>query len=373
MIKAGIYIHIPFCTTKCMYCDFYSITKCENDMPEFVNMLIREIQITAQNYNHNWKLDTIFFGGGTPSLMNPKQMEKILNALAKSFNISHVKEITMEANPGEAPKKKLLEFYKLGINRLSIGFQSLEQNLLTFLSRNHTPKDCLDIYKSARDIGFKNINVDMIFNIPNQSLAIWKKNLEQVIKLNPDHISSYSLTVEPNTLLHNKILDGSINMPSEKIDLTMFEYCQQYLNSNGYKQYEISSYAKKNMECKHNLHYWNLEPYLAFGPSAHGYDGYKRYWNTPSLQIYLEKLKGNKSPVLEAEILSKTDRYNEAIFNGLRTRNGIPLQKINAYDTNHSYKKWGDLLEIKKDRIFLKMNQYKYADAIASDLMILDE
>ena len=126
MIKAGIYIHIPFCTTKCMYCDFYSTTKCENDMPEFVNMLIREIQITAQNYNHNWKLDTIFFGGGTPSLMNPKQMEKILNALAKSFNISHVKEITMEANPGEAPKKKLLEFYKLGINRLSIGFQSLE-------------------------------------------------------------------------------------------------------------------------------------------------------------------------------------------------------------------------------------------------------
>ena len=127
------------------------------------------------------------------------------------------------------------------------------------------------------------------------------------------------------------------------------------------------------MECKHNLHYWNLEPYLAFGPSAHGYDGYKRYWNTPSLQTYLEKLKGNKSPVLETEILSKTDHYNEAVFNGLRTRNGIPLQKINAYDTNHSYKKWGDLLEIKKDRIFLKMNQYKYADAIASDLMILDE
>jgi len=360
-----------------MYCDFYSITKHEKYIPEFVDMLIKEIYLTAQSYNENWQFDTIFFGGGTPSLLQPKQIEKILHALENSYDISQVKEITMEANPGEAPKEKLADFYTLGINRLSIGFQSLEQSLLTFLSRIHTPKDCLNTYHNARDVGFNNINIDMLFNIPNQSPKIWENNLKQVIALDPDHMSCYSLTVEPNTLLHNKVFNGTITMPTEEIDSTMFEFGQQYLSTKKYLQYEISNYAKKNKECQHNLHYWNLEPYLAFGPSSHGYNGTKRWWNTPSLEKYIQNLKNKKSPIIGSEILSQKDQYNEIIFNGLRTRSGIPLQKINEnklhfFKPNYIYKKWGKYLEITNDYIRLNLNQYKYADEIASDLMLID-
>ncbi len=377
MMKAGIYIHIPFCKIKCMYCDFYSITKREKDIPEFIDMLIKEIYRTAQNYDERWNFDTIFFGGGTPTLLQPQQIEKILHALAVSFNISNVKEITIEANPGEAAKNKLADFHSLGINRLSIGFQSLEQDLLTFLSRIHTPKDCLNTYYNAQEVGFSNINIDMIFNIPNQSPKTWENNLKQVIALNPDHISCYSLTVEPNTLLHNKVLNGTITMPKENIDVTMFEFCQKYLTDKDYIQYEISNYAKKNKECQHNLHYWNLEPYLAFGPSAHGYNGHKRWWNTPSLKTYIQNIKNYKSPVIGSEILSQKDQYNEIIFNGLRTKSGIPLQKIKQkqihfFESNYIYKKWGKYLNITSDHIKLKFDQYKYADEIASDLMLSD-
>ena len=177
MTKAGIYIHFPFCKIKCIYCDYYSMEKREEDIPRFVEMLNREIELTALNYKENWMFDTIFFGGGTPSLMEPKLLEQILNTLKDSFDISQVKEITLEANPGEAPEQRLKEFRKMGVNRLSIGFQSLQQKLLTSLSRIHSPKDCFSTYRNARDVGFDNINVDMIFKIPGQNLETRQNDL----------------------------------------------------------------------------------------------------------------------------------------------------------------------------------------------------
>ena len=376
MTKAGIYIHIPFCNIKCMYCDYYSITKREEVMPHFVDMLIREIELTSLDYHEDWAFDTIFFGGGTPSLIEPKLLEKILNTLNISLDISQVQEITLEANPGEAPMKKLAEFRELGINRLSIGFQSLQNDLLTFLSRIHSPKDCLTTYLNARDAGFENINVDLIFNIPGQSLGTWKSDLNQVIKLAPDHISAYSLTVEPNTKLFTKVNNNQITMPHEETDLAMFELCRKYLNAHGYNQYEISNYVLDEKECLHNLHYWNLDPYLAFGPSSHGYDGHTRWWNISSMDTYIQQLEQGKRPVSGLEILTQSDQFNEAVFNGLRTREGIQLHKIdssgsNLEKINFVLKKWKDNLVVTKDSIYLKANYFKYADEIASDMMLI--
>ena len=375
MTKAGIYIHIPFCKYKCIYCDFYSMEKREKDIPRFVDMLIREIEINSKNFHENWTFDTIFFGGGTPSLLEPRFLEQILNTLDRSFNISKAEEITLEANPGEAPRQQLAEYYKLGINRLSIGFQSFQPKLLTYLSRIHSPKDCFSTYQNARDAGFENINIDMIFNIPGQSLAVFQDDLKQIVKLKPEHISAYSLTVEKNTPLYTKVRDGKIIMPSEAMDLYMFEFCQKYLRSHGYSQYEISNYSRDGMECCHNLHYWNLEPYLAFGPSAHGYDGHIRWWNTSSLDAYIQMLEHNEKPVSGSETLSQTDHFNEAVFNGLRTREGIQLRNIHSWETdlkkmNPTILKWKDRLNITKDTISLKSDSYKYADEIASDMMI---
>ncbi len=377
MTKAGIYIHIPFCTFKCIYCDYYSIEKREKDMPRFVEMLIREIELTANKHEEDWTFDTIFFGGGTPSLLEPRWIEKILHTLNLFFNISMEPEITLEANPGEAHKMRLIEFRKLGINRLSLGFQSLQQKLLTILSRIHSPNDCFSTYQNAREAGFENINIDMLYNIPNQSLEGFKDDLRHVAKLSPEHISAYSLTVEKNTPFHTKVMNGEMTMPSEEVDFNMFEFCRKYLTSHAYSQYEISSYTQDGMECLHNHHYWNMEPYLAFGPSAHGYDGYIRWWNASSLNTYMQILENNERPVIGSESLTREDHFNEAIFNGLRTTKGIQIGKINSWkdeinNMNPAIQKWKNSLDITKDSISLKSDSYKYADEIALDLMQID-
>ena len=205
MQKAGIYIHIPFCTVKCMYCDFYSIPKRETEIPKFVQSLAKEINLYADTHNINWDIDTIFLGGGTPSLFTAQGLQLILETLDQRFGLSQVKEITLEANPGEAPLEKLKLFRELGVNRLSMGFQSFDTNLLSFLGRIHSPEDCFNTFKNARKAGFDNINADLIFDIPGQSLSKWKRDLKTLVDLQPEHISAYSLTVEKNTILYNQI------------------------------------------------------------------------------------------------------------------------------------------------------------------------
>ena len=375
MKKAGIYIHVPFCKIKCMYCDFYSITKRKNDMPIFIDMLIKEIKNTAKSFNHDWVFNTIFFGGGTPSLLKSHWITRILDTLNSCFNLDMEKEITLETNPGEVSLKDLMSFKKSGINRISLGCQSLQPELLKFLSRIHSPEDSVNTFKNARKAGFENINMDLIFNIPGQTIDQWKNDLKQIVKLQPNHISAYSLTVEPNTILYNQIHKGNISMPSENVDLQMFEYAQNYLNKNNYKQYEISNYAINGKECKHNLHYWNLNPYLAFGPSAHGYDGKIRWWNVSSLDKYMEKIKDGKSPISGQETLNNNEHFNEIIFNGIRTINGIQLNKLNSLSIssnilNTSIKKWTNELKVTNKFITLKKEAYKFADEIASDMMV---
>ena len=375
-MSAGIYLHFPFCKVKCMYCDFYSIPKREDEIPKFVETLAKEISLYADSHDINWKFDTIFLGGGTPSLFTAKGLELILETLDQKFGLSNIKEITLEANPGEAPYEKLKAFRELGVNRLSMGFQSFDANLLTFLGRIHSPEDCFNTFNNARKAGFDNINADLIFDIPGQSLSRWKKDLQTLVDLQPEHISAYSLTVEENTTLFGLVKSGKVKMPSEILDFSMFKHTQDFLSKNNYNSYEISNYCKVGMECKHNLHYWNLNNYLAFGPSAHGFDGEVRWWNVRSLDEYFKKIQKNDSPLESFEVLTKKDHFNELIFNGLRMVSGIPREKLVTLfpgDFNHylntKVTKW-DGLELSEDRLFLNRKGVMLADEIASDLFI---
>ena len=375
MKKSAIYIHIPFCKVKCIYCDFYSITNREKQIPLFTKSLIEEINSYRKYSKKKWEFNTIFFGGGTPSILPAKNIEKILIQLDDVFDISNVKEITLEANPGEASFNFLNDIKKIGINRLSIGFQSFNDKVLKNIGRFHRSNDCFKTFKNARKAGFKNINTDMIFNIPNLSTNQWIGDIKKLISLEPEHISAYSLTVEPSTKLFNLVKNNKMLMPSEQIDIEQFLITKDILMKNKYFQYEISNYSKKNMECKHNLNYWESNPYISFGPSAHSYDTKKRWWNVKSLDKYLSLVGNGKLPVENFEILKKQDKYNEMILNGLRLTKGISLNKIKKFHKNHlTYlkdltKKW-DCIDLSNGYLKLNKNGMLLVDNISSDMFI---
>ena len=375
MKKAGLYIHIPFCKVKCVYCDFYSITKKEDQIPVFTECLLKEID-RYKHYAGKWKFNTIFFGGGTPSLLPAKYLEQILQKLHDTFDTSNVQEITLEANPGEAPLQHLKDIRGLGVNRLSMGFQSFDDKILKVLGRLHQSKDCFKTFNNARKAGFDNISADMIFNIPELSTQKWNSDLTRLIELDPEHISAYSLTVEPSTKLFNLVKRKELLMPIESIDIEQFLLTNKILSDHGYSHYEISNYAKINRESKHNLHYWNLSPYLSFGPSSHSYDLEKRWWNVRSLEKYIESISNNKLPVENNEKLSRSDHYNEIILNGLRLKNGINLSSLNKYSDlvnldylNTIHKKW-DCLYVSDNNIKLIDNGFLFVDEITKDLFI---
>ena len=329
---AGIYIHIPFCTVKCMYCDFYSITNRLEDTPQFIKAIIEEIKLSKDIHNKNYDFDTIFFGGGTPSLIDPIWIDKILTNLYKTFTFKKNIEISIEVNPGEIKLEKLKTLKKIGLNRISIGVQSLDEKLLKFLDRLHSPIESIETYKNARKAGFNNINADLIFNIPNQSLVQWEKDIQTMIELNVDHISSYSLTVEKGTVLNKEVNRGNIIMPNDANDKRMYLLAVNELINNNYDQYEISNFAKQNKRCLHNLHYWNLDPYISFGPSSHSYDTKKRWWNTKSLDKYLKMISNGKLPIQGYETLNIKEKFNELILNGLRMNDGIKILRLkNVY------------------------------------------
>ena len=373
-MTSGIYIHFPFCKIKCGYCDFYSITDREESIPIFIDSLIHEINLYFKSHDTNvYNFDSLFMGGGTPSLIDPIYIERIFDTLSSHIDISNLIEITMEANPGECPKNSLKAYRDIGVNRISFGFQSLDDRLLKFLDRIHSSEECITAFNDAREAGFDNINTDMIFNIPGQTLDILSQNLKSVVKLGPEHISSYSLTVEKGTMLYNNVLKGKVLMPDEQLDYHMYRQTSDIMSKNGYKQYEASNYSKTTRECIHNLHYWNLDPYLAFGPSAHGYNGEKRWWNHRSLDKYISDLRKNVLPVNNSETLSKENQYNEIIMNGLRTSKGVNLTNLKAIYSldglNKIILKWPQLIT-ENGYLKLKDNDFMLLDEITSELFI---
>ena len=376
MKTAGIYIHIPFCAIKCNYCDFYSITNSESFIPRFIKAICKEIK-NCKIDTTKWKFDTIFFGGGTPSLLKAQQTEQILQAIETKFSLNNIKEFTIEANPGEAPRDRLKDLKTLGINRLSIGVQSMQNKLLKFLTRIHSREDVFTIFKNARSIGFENINCDLIYSIPGQSKSMWIDDMKILIDLNPDHISAYTLTVEKGTDLFQMVKSKIVKMPDENKTSDWFVDTHELMISKGYYPYEISNFSKPGLECLHNIHYWEIDPYLSFGPSAHSFDGSKRWNNTRSLSQYLEKIESNKTPISKIEELSEIEKINEYLGFGLRMTKGIILNNIpKTYqeDLKNNLKliqnKYPNCLVSTPSTLALSKKGILFSDNIIPDLML---
>ena len=327
--KIGAYIHIPFCKQKCYYCDFLSFANKKEYEEKYVESLIKEIEVFKEK-NNDVEFDTIYIGGGTPSYIDSKNIARILQTLISDNNISNGDEITIEVNPGTFLKEKMLEYKKIGINRMSIGLQSTNNNLLKEIGRIHNFEDFLETYQTARKIGFENINVDLMIGLPNQTFDDIKDEIEHIIKLEPNHISVYSLILEENTKLEQLVLQGKMKLPDEELERHMYWYVKNKLELYGYKHYEISNFAKKGYESKHNLNCWNQKQYRGFGLGAHSYINNKRFSNTENIDLYINNInKENfENNINIHEIQNIEMQEKEYMLLGLRKIDGINIQEF---------------------------------------------
>ena len=326
--EIGLYIHIPFCAHKCDYCDFISFANCENKIEKYINQLKNEIIMEKLE---QYKITTIYIGGGTPSYIDNKYIVQILELINKEY----AEEITIEINPGTVNKKKLEDYFNAGINRLSIGLQSTDNTILKEISRIHTYEQFLETYKLARNVGFRNINVDLMIGLPNQTIEDINKSLNEITKLNPEHISVYSLILEEGTVLEQKVNNKILELPDEEIERKMYWLVKGRLEEAGYIHYEISNFAKSGFESKHNTNCWEQNEYVGLGLAAHSYMNKTRYSNTTNLKKYLEDIIKNRST---HEIQSKKDEQREYILLGLRKIEGVNIQEFkNKFIQNPIY------------------------------------
>ena len=320
------YIHIPFCERKCNYCDFTSLKGTDNQIEKYVNYLLKEIDIYSKDYDLSEKQDTIYFGGGTPSLLPIDSLKIILSRFFYDENT----EITIEVNPKTVDIYKLKEYKNLGVNRLSIGIQTFNDENLKVLGRIHNSEEAIEVYNMAREVGFKNISLDIMFSLPNQTLEMLKIDLEKLILLNPEHISIYSLIWEEGTKFFKDLKAGKLKETDNDLEATMYEYIIDYLKSKGYGHYEISNFSKKDFEARHNSIYWENKNYLGLGLSAAGYLGNLRYKNFFYLKDYYDKLDKNILPVDEREELTEDDIEQYRYLVGFRLLNN-PLIPSKEY------------------------------------------
>jgi len=374
---AGIYIHIPFCKQACFYCDLHFSTSLQKK-DEMINSLIRELQI-RKNELQNTPIETIYFGGGTPSVLSVDEIQLLMNAVYDTYPVIENPEVTLEANPDDLTEEKIRAFSMSPINRLSIGVQSFFEKDLILMNRAHNSqeaKNCLSIATQY----FKNISVDLIYGIPNCTNQEWLENIRMALSFGISHISSYALTVEPKTALESLIKKGKIEMTSDQVAQEQFHLLTDELEKHHFVHYELSNFGKENYFSKNNTAYWLGKSYLGFGPSAHSFDGKKRSWNIRNNVTYIKSLQADKLPI-EREVLTKTDQYNEYIMTGLRTIWGISLQKIEqnfgknyrTYLQNQSKKYIQQDLLYFEDKILKTTKKGKFlVDGIASDLFMLN-
>ena len=327
---ASLYLHIPFCEHKCIYCDFYSIAPRETEgnfeslVRQYMAALEREIALRANDETFHVPYETIFFGGGTPSLLSPADIGAVLDRLSASFSISDNAEITLEANPGTVGINTLCDFKATGVNRISFGIQSFHEHELQFLTRIHTAEQAKENVRNAFKAGFENVSFDLIFALPGQTPELWKSNLVQALELSPTHISCYSLIVEPNTPLQRMVQTKQVTPLNAEEDAGMYEVTMDMLSNAGFEQYEISNFARPGFKCRHNMTYWNHKNYLSFGPSAHSFWNGKRWWNLANVVGYSDSLHRANLPVAGEEILSPQQWLDETIYLGLRSE-GVHL------------------------------------------------
>lgn len=325
----GLYVHIPFCISKCKYCDFNSYKVDSISKETYLKDLKIEMSMYKKELEKNNIKDevkSIFLGGGTPSILSGQELKDIFKSIYSNFNISKGAEITVECNPGTLTKEKLLAMKEIGINRLSIGLQAAQNHHLKNIGRIHTYEEFEKNYKEAIEAGFDNINIDLMYCLPNQRIEDWKETLEKITELNPSHISAYSLILEEGTELYDMYKNKEFELIDEDTDINLYNYTINYLRSKGYEQYEISNYARDNKECKHNILYWKCDPYIGLGPGASGYLNNIRYNNVEGLNDYHEIINNNKKPIEHVEYLSDDDKIQEKVFMGLRMNEGIKYE-----------------------------------------------
>lgn len=322
---AGIYIHIPFCKHKCNYCNFYSLASTRY-MDQIGNAITGELE-QRKNYLEGQNVETIYFGGGTPSIIETSDIEKILNSIFRNFAVGNGAEITLEANPDDLTAEKLSAFKKAGINRLSIGIQSFRQEDLDFLSRTHTSSQVTQCILDAQKAGFQNLSIDLIYGIPTLTDEGWNENLEKAFSLGIPHISAYSLTVENKTPLEIMIRKGEMTPVDENLSLSQFHILSRQTKEHGYEHYEVSNFCLPGAYSRHNTAYWQGKPYLGAGPSAHSYNGISRCWNVANLANYIETVAAGEVKS-EQELLSPVTQLNEYIMTSLRTMWGCDLVEV---------------------------------------------
>ncbi|MHB8156156.1 MAG: radical SAM family heme chaperone HemW [Desulfocucumaceae bacterium] len=345
-MSIGLYVHIPFCIRKCFYCDFYSRPLEAGLIPHFIKALAGEMEVRSSLLDAGEKtVDSIYLGGGTPTCLSGDQLSIIFENIFYYFDIAGGAEITVEANPGTVSREKLVALKGAGVNRLSLGFQACQDSLLHTLGRIHSYPEAEEAFKEARNIGFDNISVDLIFGIPGQTPEQWSCCLQKITDLRPDHISAYSLHLEEGTPLYQKVAGGVLEQCTEDLEADMYDYLIDYLGERGYAHYEVSNFSLPGRFSRHNLRYWHNGQYLGIGPAAHSHLGGKRFSNIPALGGYLESLKAGELPVEWEEEPDLKARMSETVFLGLRLTGGLDTTEFKKKFGREIYGVYGPIIE----------------------------
>ena len=375
---AGIYIHIPFCKRRCIYCDFFSTTQSEKKA-EYVHALVRELEM-RKDYVGDEEIETIYLGGGTPSQLSQEELEEIFAYIYKVYKVTPDAEITLEANPDDLTPEYVSIIRTLPVNRISMGIQTFQEETLKLLHRRHTAQQAIETFKRCREAGFQNISIDLMYGLPGETLETWEQDLQQAIDLHPEHISAYHLIYEEGTTLWNLREQNKVEEAEEELSLTLFKTLIERLTKAGYQHYEISNFCLPGLHSRHNSSYWTGKKYLGCGPSAHSFDGISRQWNVSSLEKYLEGIRSNQLD-FELEDLDLYTRYNDFVITSIRTCWGMPLAQLRTTygETLYNYclrmakpHIEQGVLEIKEDTLKLTPQGIFISDGIMSDLLWIE-
>ena len=353
-IPLELYVHIPFCVRKCQYCDFLSGPSDEETKDRYIEALLKEIR--AAEHTEDYEIVSVFIGGGTPSALKAEAIASIMRTLQEQFFFCEDAEVTIEANPGTVDLKKLTIYRNVGINRLSLGLQSTDAEELKLLGRIHSYEEFLKSYEWAREVGFSNINIDLMFAIPGQTGEAWRQHLYQVAELNPEHISAYSLIIEEGT----QFAEQNLELPDEHTEYQMYEDTAEILERYGYRQYEISNYAKQGYMCRHNAGYWQRREYLGFGLGASSLYGGMRFSNTHQMQEYLKESRNPDQIRQDVTVLSRNERIEEFMFLGLRMTEGISEKKFEENFDVRLMDVYGDILQKYEETGFMEHIETKW-------------
>ena len=374
---AGIYIHIPFCKRRCIYCDFFSTTRSE-EKPTYARALCQELAI-RKDYLEDEEIETIYLGGGTPSQLTEEELNDIFTSLYNIYKVKEDAEITLEANPDDLTPEYVSMLRRLPINRISMGIQTFQEETLKLLHRRHTARQAIEAFQRCREAGFQNISIDLMYGLPGETLDTWKEDLQQAIALHPEHISAYHLIYEEGTALWKLRDEHQVEEADEDLSVTLFKNLIDELKQAGYQHYEISNFCLPGLHSRHNSSYWTGKKYLGCGPSAHSFNGSSRQWNIASLDNYLKGIASGK-PNYEIEELDLYTRYNDFVITSIRTCWGMSLSRLRSEYGEELYRYClrmakshlgQGVLEIEEDTLRLTQEGIFISDGIMSDLLFV--